>query len=524
MKKLIVIFLFLASGLSISAQFNMQQLGNLPYSNDLSDIWGYADSNGNEYALVGVYNGLSIVDVTDPVNPVEVFFGSGPNSTWRDIKTWGHYAYVSNETATGVYIVDMSPLPGAITSTTNFTGITYDFTRAHNLFIDESGKLYIFGANSGTGGAIICDLTTDPMNPIELGRFNNYYLHDGMARGDTLWGAAIYQGVLAAIDVSNPASPVVLGTKSTPSQFTHNTWVSDNGKYVFTTDEVSGGFLGAFDVTNLSNIIEAGKVQSSPGSGVIPHNVHFINDFIVTSYYTDGVTIHDVSRPDNMIMVGHYDTSPNYSGNGFHGCWGAYPWLPSGNILATDIEEGLYILKADYPKAFHMNGVAVDSASGDLLFNVQYEVMGTNISGATLFNGTFKFGTLETGSYDIQFTKDGYETKVIELVAFVNGGFLELEVEMSPETFTGTNNLLDDTSMNLYPNPFGDSFTLELNTDLKGPVQIDIYDLTGQIVERQNLSGNSRSINVGAGLKPGLYFVRLTDQMGATRTERVVKY
>jgi choice-of-anchor B domain-containing protein len=524
MKKSTFTLLALVTVLITSAQLNMQQLGLLTYSSELSDIWGYADGNGNEYALVGVYNGLSIVNITDPANPVEVFFGSGPNSIWRDIKTWGHYAYVSNETNDGVYIVDMSPLPGPITSTANFTGNNFPFTRAHNLFIDEYGKLYIFGANSGAGGAIICDLTVDPMNPVELGRFNSYYLHDGMARGDTLWGAAIYQGVLSAIDVSDPANPVVMGTKSTPGQFTHNTWVSDNGQYVFTTDEVSGGFLGAYDVTSLSNIVEVGKVQSSPGSGVIPHNVHFINDFIVTSYYTDGVTIHDVSRPDNMILVGHFDTSPAYSGNGFHGCWGVYPWLPSGNILATDIEEGLYILKADYPKAFHLNGVAVDSITGDLLFNVQYEVTGTNISGTTLFNGTFKFGTLETGVYDIHFTKDGYQARVLESVEFINGGFLELEVNMAPEIFTGMKSFTEDISINLYPNPFESSFRLELVNDMNGPIRIEIFDLTGQVVESLNITGNSRSVNAGAALKPGLYFVRITNQMGATRTERVVKY
>lgn len=42
----------------------MQQLGHLPYSDELSDIWGWADNNGNEYALVGTSFGLSVVDVT----------------------------------------------------------------------------------------------------------------------------------------------------------------------------------------------------------------------------------------------------------------------------------------------------------------------------------------------------------------------------------------------------------------------------------------------------------------------------
>ncbi len=152
----------------------MELLGHLPYSQDLSDVWGYVDEEGNEYALVGTYNGLSVVNVTDPANPTEVFFGSGPGSIWRDLKTWGDYAYVSNESAEGIYIVDLSPLPNdPIVSTSNFTGSSYNFSSVHNIYIDEFGKLYIFGANNGAGGAIICDLTDDPMNPVELGRFND---------------------------------------------------------------------------------------------------------------------------------------------------------------------------------------------------------------------------------------------------------------------------------------------------------------------------------------------------------------
>ena len=58
---------------------------------------------------------------------------------------------------------------------------------------------------------------------------------------------------------------------------------------------------------------------------VIPHNSHFINDYIVTSYYRDGVTVHDVANKGNMVEVGNFDTSPSFSGDGFNGCWGVYP-------------------------------------------------------------------------------------------------------------------------------------------------------------------------------------------------------
>ena len=36
------------------------------------------------------------------------------------------------------------------------------------------------------------------------------------------------------------------------------------------------------------------------------------------------------------------------SGGNFDGCWGAYPYLPSGLVLATDQQEGLFILHTPY--------------------------------------------------------------------------------------------------------------------------------------------------------------------------------
>ena len=54
---------------------------------DLSDIWGWVDSLGNEYAIVGTNQGTSIFSLVNPSQPVEVFFEQGMYSIWRDIKT-----------------------------------------------------------------------------------------------------------------------------------------------------------------------------------------------------------------------------------------------------------------------------------------------------------------------------------------------------------------------------------------------------------------------------------------------------
>ena len=102
--------------INANSQLNIDLLGQLDYqslhNSDLTDIWGYTDEFGNEYAIVGVNNGgTSIVDVSVPSSPEEIFFSPGPSTIWRDMKTWGDYAYITNESSGGLKIIDMSGLP-----------------------------------------------------------------------------------------------------------------------------------------------------------------------------------------------------------------------------------------------------------------------------------------------------------------------------------------------------------------------------------------------------------------------------
>ena len=361
MKKNILFFLFLFISNLFQAQesLNMVQVGNLSYNQDLNDIWGYVDHEGKEHALVGCANGFSYVDISNPANPQEVFFIPGSNSIWRDLKTWNNYAYITTEAEDGLLIVDLNDLSGQ-----SYSYWTDYFLRAHNIYIDENGFAYIFGSQDGpASGAIILDLNDDPMNPSIAGLFDDYYLHDGMVRGDTLWGSAVYEGVMSAIDVSDKSNPVILGSTPTSCNFTHNSWVSDDGNYVFTTDEQANCYVGAYDVSNISDIQQTDQIQSwndDNQDGVIPHNTHFISttyeylnpiasSYLVTSYYTSGVTVIDASNPYNLQEVAFFDTSPNYSGSEFEGCWGAYPYLPSGLILASDQQTGLHILEITGP-------------------------------------------------------------------------------------------------------------------------------------------------------------------------------
>lgn len=346
-KKTLFLIAIIIANSTIYAQPVLDFLGQLTYgSYEMSDVWGYADGNGNEYALVGTDQSFSIVDVTTPTNPVELHSIPGSYTYWRDIKTWQNYAYIVNEANGGMLIVDMAGLPGNISSSYwtggNFQGNNIGLNTAHNIFIDENGYGYIVGGNS-VSGAIIVDLNANPTNPPIVGTYNNAYVHDCFVRDNIMWTAEVFNGRIGIIDVSNKSNPTAVDYFSSPSNATHNCWLSDDSNYLFTTDETGGGLVGCYDVSDINNSFYV-STYSSSRSNAIPHNTFVTGNYIITSYYRDGVTLADISNPYNIVEVDEYDTSPSYNGNGFNGCWGVYPYLPSGNILATDIEEGLYIL------------------------------------------------------------------------------------------------------------------------------------------------------------------------------------
>ncbi|MCS6916782.1 MAG: choice-of-anchor B family protein, partial [Chitinophagales bacterium] len=401
------------------AQQNMTLLSKFTYTQNLASVWGYA-ANGKEYALVGVFSGLSIVDVTNPTAPVQVQFVPTWNSSWHEIKTWNHYAYVTNESGGGLLIVDLSGLPNSAPYV-NWTGGSLNLQTGHSLFIDEFGICYINGPNIANGGTVFLDLNPDPMNPTYLGAYTENYVHDCYVRNNIMYTAEIYKGWFRVVDVSNKSNPVVLAQKSTPGNFTHNTDLSDNGMYLYTTDEKTNSYVTSFDISNLSNITELDRFQANPGTNSIGHNVHVKGNYLVIAYYRDGVIIADAHNPNNLIKVGSYDTSP-LSGSGFNGCWEAYPYLPSGNILASDIEQGLYVLGVTYTPAAYLSGTVTDFSTSAALNSVSVSISGAAGSETTTnLSGTYNTGHGTAGTYSVVFSKTGYHTKTISNVSLTNG-------------------------------------------------------------------------------------------------------
>ena len=398
----LALLLFLSFGLSAQTSLNIALKSQTTYLNDMNDIWGYTSASGREFSLGGTTAGVSIVEVTNPASPTKKQFIQGPYSIWRDLKTWDHYAYVTHDNTFawntipdhGVLIIDLDSIDNATPTYKTMNpviqtplGSMDTLQTAHNLYIDENGYAYLFGANVGNGGALIFDVATDPWNPTYVGMYDDYYFHDGMVRGDTIWGSAVYQGKFVVVDASLKDSTVVLATHGTPNAFTHNTWISDDNSVLFTTDEIGDAFLTAYDVSDLTNITELDRIQASLGTSVIPHNAHVNGQWVVTSYYTAGVQIVDAKYPELLVEVGFYDTSPSFSGNGFYGNWGAYPYFESDAIICSDIEEGLFVLEPTYVEASRVHVVIYDSitraplSNADIVFDIASDTLQSSIDG-----------------------------------------------------------------------------------------------------------------------------------------------
>ncbi len=403
------ILLFILA-LSSQAQLNISLLGKLSYDKSLSNVWGYVDEFGNEYALVGVKDGLSIVSLADPANPVEIKRITGTETNWHEIKTYGDFVYVSNEAGDGLMIVDLSPLPAS----TNFN-VNYDFytrnaqtaTAAHTLFIDSAGYCCLFGTDRNQE-TIILDIKSNPLDPVEVGYTGLYYAHDGEVVGDTMYLAHINEGFVGVYNIVDKANPVLITTFSTPNNFTHNVAYSKDQQSLYTTDEKSGSYVAAYDVSDFTNISELDRFQRKTSVYTIPHNTHFLDYYLITSYYLEGVSIIDALNNNNLVEVGHFDTTPSDSGYAFSGVWGVYPYLPSGLILASDMFQGLYVLDPNYVRAAKVHGVVKNTNTLSPINNVNVNIKTTNITDVTDFIGNFSIGYHTPGTYDLAFSKFGY--------------------------------------------------------------------------------------------------------------------
>jgi hypothetical protein len=204
--------------------------------------------------------------------------------------------------------------------------------------------------------------------------------------------------------------------------------------------------VASYDVSDPSDIQFLDKLQSDPGSGAVPHNTYWLDHYLVTSYYTYGVTIYDAMRPHNLVEVGHYDTTP-LSGPGFNGAWGVYPFFDSKRLIVSDIQLGLFVLDPTYVRACWLEGTITNAVTGTPIGQATITIQGLDVSDLSGLDGGYGTGHVQAGVYSVEVWAAGFEAVIVEGVVLENGELTLLDVQLVPlGTFSVQGSVIDAVS------------------------------------------------------------------------------
>ncbi len=333
-----------------------------------NDSWGWTDpSTGKEYAIMGLDNGTAFIDISNPTEPVYLgkLVSETPPALHRDIKVYQNYAFVVSEAeGHGLQIFDLTKLRSITNAPVTFEAdATYnEFEHAHNIVINEtSGFAYVVGSNSFGGGPHIINIQ-NPLNPIFAGGYDlDGYSHDAQVvtynGSDTDYtGKEIYIGsnenIIAIVDVTDKSNPKNISTFIYDNVgYTHQGWLTGDQKYFLVGDEFDELQTGNNTRTIILDFtdLDSPKLHTNY-TGTLPaidHNGYVKDNLFYLANYTGGLRVIDISDIENKNLneVGFFDTFPLNNVADFNGVWNVYPFFKSGNIVLSDIDDGLFIVK-----------------------------------------------------------------------------------------------------------------------------------------------------------------------------------
>jgi choice-of-anchor B domain-containing protein len=359
---------FAASGISLKAWFPANTFNAGGVSNTTgNDCWGYVSPSGREYAIVGLNGGTGFVEVTVPEQSQIVAFQPGPTSLWRNVKTYLHYCYSVSEGGGGIQVFDLSQIDAGTVTLVN-TVTTGGAAATHTMIINaNTGYLYRMGGSSN--GLRIYSLL-NPVAPALVAEWQGRYVHDGFVTNYTSGpyaGKEIFfacgglnngfaQSGVTILDVTNKSAIVELSHFQYPNAaFCHQAWITDDQKHIYINDEIDEQNFGLnnvgriVNVENLSAPFLAGTYTT--GLASVDHNLYVKGNLLLCSNYKTGLRIFDITDRLAPVELAWFDTYPEADATGYAGLWSNYPYLPSGTILGSDIERGLFVWRVELPIA-----------------------------------------------------------------------------------------------------------------------------------------------------------------------------
>ena len=356
-------------GYDLLAQISLREFG----SNSANDNWGWKDpETEKEYVLLGLDDGTAFIDISNPENPI--FLGKLPTasttSPWRDVKVFKNHAFIVSEAQNhGLQVFDLTKLRNV----KNFeifdaSAILEDFGNAHNIWINEASSFaYVLGSNLYAGGPVFIDIS-DPKNPKILGGYSRErYTHDAhvvnyIGPDPEFQGKEIFFGSnsdggennrIVILDVTDKLNPSKISTVdySGPG-YTHQGFLTNDHRYFFLGDELDELKFGLKTQTRIFDFssLKEPKLHFKYFSNfdAIDHNGYIVGEHFFLANYSAGLRVIDISEVQNKTIFekGFFDTYPSDNNPKFNGVWSIYPFFESGVIAISDIDSGLFLVKA----------------------------------------------------------------------------------------------------------------------------------------------------------------------------------
>jgi len=383
------------------AHLTLEELGG----ERLNDVWGWIDpETGREYALVGLTDGISFVDVTRPDEPVVVGKliestagesegvmndplvahhdeddGFKEASNWRDMKVYDNAIYVvSEQSEHGMQVFDLTRLRHVQNPPENFREdyLYSRFGNAHNIAInEESGYAYAVGSTTGEicaqqGGLHIVRLHENPLQPTYAGChvepeaggiIRDGYVHDTQcviyngpdtryAGEEICFSSSELTFLISHVtDKENPYTIANIAYEG--AYYSHQGWLTEDQRYFFMNDEGDELNTGnntrtlIWNVEDLENPELLGHYEHD--TIAVTHNLYIKGNLMYQANYTAGLRVLDVTnpQPQHVRTLGFFNTTPDNNRPEFAGLWSVYPYLSGDKVLVSDIHNGLFILR-----------------------------------------------------------------------------------------------------------------------------------------------------------------------------------
>jgi hypothetical protein len=289
--------------------------------------------DGNYAYVADMYKGIRIFDISNPGGPLEAgnfSLGTFMYGRVRYVAVARQYAYVAYEDS-GVVVLDVSDPMNPTWAGSYISG-----GQANDLNI-EGDYLYV-----GDGSAFfqVLDIS-DPANPIYVGSYDPL---PGSVTGIDVDGniACAVDGIineLVILDVSDPASPTVTATYTLGDPVE----VVIEGDYAFVADYDLG--VLAIDISDPAAPVLLDSI-TTPGR---PHDIVIDGDYAVVADQSAAVTVLDISDPTDLVIEESLDIGI---------CHGLT--LAGDYIYAADQNPGLAVIKM-YDRYFDIHSNTAQS-------------------------------------------------------------------------------------------------------------------------------------------------------------------